>query len=167
MITYKIASNTSDNKCIADLAKTIWTEHYTSIIGSDQVHYMLDKFQSETAIASQIKDGAQYYILFNNDRPAGYLSYIKKADDLFLSKIYVLSTQRGKGIGKAGIDFLEQQAIKLQCSSISLTVNKYNSNSIAAYEKLGFKKTKELIMDIGGGFIMDDYAMKKVLTKSF
>jgi diamine N-acetyltransferase len=41
---------------VASLAKEIWTEHYTPIIGKDQVEYMLGRFQSKKAISSQIKD---------------------------------------------------------------------------------------------------------------
>ncbi len=34
---------------VESLANEIWTEHYTPIIGKDQVKYMLDKFQSKDA----------------------------------------------------------------------------------------------------------------------
>jgi hypothetical protein len=43
-------------------------------------------------------------------------------------------------------------------------VNKYNLNTLRAYEKLGFKNIGPSITDIGGGFIMDDFKMEKVLS---
>ena len=42
---------------IADLAKIIWNEHFTPIIGKDQVGYMIEKFQSYPALREQIADG--------------------------------------------------------------------------------------------------------------
>ncbi len=34
----------------ADLAESVWTKHYTSLISSAQVAYMIEKFQSVPAI---------------------------------------------------------------------------------------------------------------------
>ena len=36
-------------------------------------------------------------------------------------------------------------------------MNKYNANSIAVYEKLGFKRIGEGVTDIGNGYVMDDF----------
>ena len=54
MVQFKLAKTNLDFKTISVLAKNIWTEHYTPIIGLDQVNYMLEKFQSEIAIQNQI-----------------------------------------------------------------------------------------------------------------
>ncbi len=43
------------------------------------------------------------------------------------------------------------------------TVNKYNDRSINAYKRMGFAVVEEAVVDIGGGFIMDDYKMVKDL----
>ena len=42
-----------------------------------------------------------------------------------------------------------------------LTVNRNNAGSIAFYERAGFRKTNELVTDIGAGFVMDDWRMAK------
>lgn len=152
-----------DFRIIETLATTIWTEHYTPIIGKEQVDYMLNKFQSIDAIKNQLEEGGEYFIIKHKEIPVGYLSYYNREETLFLSKIYVLSTSRGKGIGKAAMSFIQSNAIKMSCPSISLTVNKYNTASIKAYEKMGFKKIEELIIDIGNGFIMDDFKMEKLI----
>ena len=49
------------------------------------------------------------------------------------------------------------------CRHLSLTVNKNNTGSIRAYESLGFVNLGPLQTDIGQGFIMDDFLMKKAL----
>lgn len=59
---------------VARLGDEIWREHYVPIIGEAQVNYMLDKFQSPRAIASQIKEGASYYLVYMNEKAVGYFS---------------------------------------------------------------------------------------------
>ncbi|WP_417590566.1 GNAT family N-acetyltransferase [Owenweeksia hongkongensis] len=144
---------------IETLAREIWEEHYTPIIGAAQVAYMLDKFQSVEAIQKQVSEGYEYFRIQEEGQLVGYLAFKEEADGLFLSKVYVHSTARGKGFGKAAIEFVKTEAQNRGLSKIRLTVNKYNHNSITAYLKMGFEKTRELIMDIGEGYVMDDYEM--------
>jgi ribosomal protein S18 acetylase RimI-like enzyme len=96
----------------------------------------------------------------------GYLSFSQENDVLFLSKIYILHTYRGKKIGKKAMGFVENQTKKFGLSKLHLGVNKHNTNSIKAYEKLGFKNIEPSITDIGAGFIMDDYKMEKILVNN-
>jgi RimJ/RimL family protein N-acetyltransferase len=160
MTEIKIANSDSDYKTIAELASVIWQQHYIPIIGAGQVEYMLNKYQSKAAIKQQTIDGAQYYIIHYQESAVGYISYMKKEGVLFLSKIYILDTFRGKGIGKLAMDFIKSNAKKLGLNKIALTVNKYNTNSIKAYEKMGFDNVGEIVTDIGNGFVMDDYQLE-------
>jgi RimJ/RimL family protein N-acetyltransferase len=159
-------TNPDQIQAIVELADEIWTEHYTLIIGEGQVAYMLEKFQSNAAISGQIKDGTLYYLILFDTKPAGYISVYKKNNSLFLSKFYVKKSLRGMGIGKTAMAFIDAIALELECDSISLTVNKNNTNSIKAYEKLGFVNQGPLVIDIGGGYIMDDFAFEKPMHKS-
>jgi len=164
MVQFKLAKTNLDFKTISVLAKNIWTEHYTPIIGLDQVNYMLEKFQSEIAIQNQINiDSFKYYLIINENTAIGYLSIKNNDDALFLSKIYIDKSCRGKGFGKIAINFIEEKAKDLNCQKIYLTVNKYNMNSIMAYQKMGFIKTEELVIDIGNGYTMDDFRMEKLI----
>lgn len=164
MIEINIANSTSDFELIEELADTIWREHYIPIIGLEQVDYMLDKYQSIESMKDQIKNGSSYYIIYYNRKPVGYLSFNKYEDIIFLSKIYVLRNFREKKIGKKAMSFVENKTKELGLSKIHLGVNKYNLNAIKAYEKLGFKNIGPSITDIGGGFIMDDFKMEKILS---
>ena len=163
MVDIKSAISIEELSVIEQLAFEIWNEHYTPIIGKAQVDYMLDKFQSSTAMQLQIKEGYKYYSINLQTKPVGYLSYLINEDDLFLSKIYILKTERGKKIGKQAINFTVNQAQLHNCKTITLTVNKNNLDSIKAYEKLGFNKDSKIVLDIGNGFVMDDYKMVKQL----
>ena len=160
MIAVKKVDSLTEIEQISSLAREIWQEHYTSIIGIEQVEYMLSNFQSVTAIKQQIQDGYEYYLLVNNGAPVGYLSYGVESNYIFLSKIYVLSSSRGKGIGKKAIQHVVESAKKSQLDFIRLTVNKYNLKSIAAYKKIGFIVASEQVKPIGNGFVMDDYVLE-------
>lgn len=164
MPAIKPARNRTDYEIIANLAHHIWTEHYTPIIGSSQVAYMLEKYQTLTAIEHQVNQGFSYYLLHDHHQPIGYFAFQKKEDTLFLSKLYVLKNQRGNGIGKIALSFLEKQAMELDLSRIQLTVNKHNAVAIKAYLKMGFKNAGAIVQDIGHGYVMDDYALEKVLS---
>ncbi len=150
---------------IAALAKEIWQETFTPIIGSAQVKYMLARFQSVDSISQQISnEGYQYFQLNKGAQPIGYISFKIHDNELFLSKFYILSEYRNQGFGKQAIDFIEHQAIKAGASQISLTVNKYNTSTIKIYLKMGFFNKGSIIKDIGGGFIMDDYKMVREIS---
>ncbi len=78
-------------------------------------------------------------------------------------KIYVLSTYRGKKIGKEAMQFIDAKAREFHLKTIRLIVNVKNTDSIKAYKKLGFIKIDTIVSDFGNGFLMDDYKMEKVL----
>jgi len=147
------------------LAHSIWREHFTPIIGSPQVEYMLEKFQSREALLNQIeKQGFLYYLLEDkNGNWVGYFAVVPRQKDLFLSKLYITAENRGKGFGRRALEFIETFARDNCLSMITLTVNKNNTGSINAYKKLGFVVTDSLVTDIGNGFVMDDYRMGKPL----
>ena len=153
-----------DLKAIEELAATIWREHYTPIIGVAQVEYMLQKLQSVDSMSGQIKEGYKYFSIFKDNTLVGYFSFLPERDALFLSKIYIEASQRGKGLSKEALNFIESKATDYQKNAIRLTVNKYNTGSIQAYLKMGFVKTRALVIDIGNGFVMDDYEMVKTIS---
>lgn len=164
MISFEKVEKASDLSQIELLAAVIWKEHYTPIIGEKQVAYMLKKFQSVEAMQEQIKNGYSYYSIIHTGIPVGYLSFEKRRERLFLSKLYLLEKFRGKGLGKEAMEFVNYKAVQLGCSKVSLTVNKFNVAGIRAYTSGGFANKGPLVQDIGQGFIMDDYLMERELS---
>jgi len=147
---------------VAALATTIWREHYTPIIGAAQVAYMLERFQSAEALREQIGSGAlHYFLIVSEGVEAGYLAFAPRGETLFLSKLYVLKTQRGKGLGAKAVGFAEAWGKERGMQRMELTVNRDNSASIAAYGRMGFVTLRAAVADIGGGFVMDDWVMEK------
>lgn len=149
---------------VASLAAAIWRHHYTPIVGKDLVDYMLHTVQSPAAIASQINSGNYHYVLLSyQHNDAGYAATTPSPtpNTLRLSKIYVSHQYRGLNLGKSLLDYALQRAAKLNYDHLDLTVNKYNSQSIAWYQHHHFKITDSIVADIGNGFVMDDYIMSR------
>lgn len=155
----------NDMTKLAALASKIWHEYWTEILTESQIEYMLENFQSVNAIEKQIaEEHYNYYFISNdNDENIGYFGISNKENYMFLSKLYLLKEYRRKGIGKAAFEKIKQLAAKENLTTIRLTVNKYNTNTINAYKKWGFIITDAVITDIGSGFVMDDYIMEYYL----
>lgn len=154
---------------LSSLAREVWTQHYVPIIGLAQVEYMLKKFQSAEKILSDIgEDGYSYLLAVENGRLAGYCAFRAEyeAGGVFLSKLYIEKYSRGRGISKLFLERLLSHAKESKLDHIWLTVNKYNHTSINIYKKLGFIIEGELVTDIGGGYVMDDYKMRMDISNN-
>lgn len=151
----------------SQLASEIWREHYTDLIGKEQVNYMLDRFQSPAAIKDKISNGELiYFLLYAHHEPAGYFAIQIKGTEIFLSKLYILAAKRKRGLAKAALGFIKNIASENCLERISLTINKNNRTSLASYQKLGFKIAEEVITDIGNGFFMDDFVLECCLPST-
>lgn len=150
---------------VAHLAREIWEEHYVPIVGQEQIDYMLDKFQSERAIAEQLAGAHEYYIVIHDGKSVGYTAVVPNLSEatLMISKIYVKKSVRGRGLGRKMLEFVENLCRKRQIETIWLTVNKNNLLSIAWYSRMGFTNTGSTLQEIGGGFVMDDFRMVKTV----
>jgi len=47
--------------------------------------------------------------------------------------------------------------------AVVLNVNRFNP-AVSFYEKYGFKIIKEEVIDIGNGYVMDDYVMEMLVN---
>lgn len=150
----------ADIKELAALASDIWHEYWPSLLSSQQIDYMVDKFQSENAIIRQYQnENYTYYFICENCKNIGYFGISDRHGYLFLSKLYLSKEYRAKGIGRKAFDKVKELAASKNYKEIRLTVNKYNQNSIKAYIKWGFEIIDSVVTDIGSGFVMDDYIM--------
>jgi len=168
MIALRKAENDEDLRAVATLADIIWHEHFTPIIGIDQVEYMLDKFQSFAAIKNAVeKEGYIYYMAFDGKLEegglVGYTGIKPEEDGVFLSKIYVRADRRRQGIAKALIGLVSHEYSAKKY--MYLTVNRHNDMAVKSYKALGFSLVREQTSDIGGGFVMDDFVFKIEMAK--
>lgn len=161
------AETEEDIQNIAYLADEIWHEYFPFILSEEQINYMIDKFQSVHAMRNQIwQEGYMYYKILSENKLIGYFAIREDTEDsaLFLSKLYLHKSCRGKGYGSNVFQHLKDYCINKKIHRIWLTVNKYNESTINAYIKRGFVQTDTRVLDIGNGYIMDDYIMEWVIT---
>ena len=158
---YKVQSNEICERSI--MATEILKEYYDPIIGPEQNDYMLEKFQSESALKEQIEHGYRYYWAVCEDEKVGFFAIIPRDGGLYLSKLYLKKEFRGHHLARPMIEFMEREAKKEGLKSIFLNVNKRNYDSIEAYKHLGFEIIRKEKNDIGNGFYMDDYVMERIV----
>ncbi len=160
MLNYKLVK-IDEIEQLAELASSIWHEYWTEILTPAQIDYMVEKFQSAKAIKNQYEyDNYTYYFIQQGGVNAGYFGFSDKKDYLFLSKLYISKEFRHMGIGTRAFEKIKEIAREKSYATIQLTVNKYNKNTIAAYDKWGFKTIASVVTDIGEDFVMDDYIME-------
>lgn len=152
---------------LAQIASEVWHQHYAAILSAEQIDYMVEQFQSTSAIEHQLnQEHYSYYLVHTPQGPAGYVGVQlePQGDSLFLSKLYLKREFRGKGIARQALSFLEGLARSQGRKTIWLTVNKHNAGSIAVYRHLGFETVRAQVSEIGQGYVMDDYVMEKPVS---
>lgn len=148
-------------KTLSEKANIVWHEFFPCILTEGQIDYMVEKFQSYDAMKNQMEnDGYEYYFITADNTILGYTGIKKEANRLFLSKLYLLKENRGKGYASAAFEFLIQYCKENDLKSIYLTVNKQNERTISVYKKKGFEVIDTQVADIGNGYVMDDYIME-------
>lgn len=162
-----IQPNTDDSfSSIRDIAKEVWPIAYGAILSQEQLDYMMDMMYSIPSLQLQAQTKKHRFILaIEEDTVLGFASYelnFGKKPKTKIHKIYVMSNQQGKGIGKELINFIANQAKLRHQKSLILNVNKKNS-AIRFYESIGFTISYEEVIDIGNGYVMDDYVMEKAI----
>ena len=159
-----VRAETNDAPVIFGLAREIWRLHYAPIVGAAQVEYMLKNLHSLEKIRADISSGGLHYFLFLEDeKPAGYFAVKPEPESVYLSKLYVHPDFRKTGFARAAFTYIIDNYGRGK-KYIHLMVHIRNYNSIAVYEKFGFKITETQTNDIGGGFINHDHIMRLDIT---
>ncbi|MEO8169086.1 MAG: GNAT family N-acetyltransferase [bacterium] len=160
------AATVDDIALIQKLTRSIWPVAYSSIITKDQIDYMLGMMYSSEALDHQMKyQHHQFLICYADETPVGFASFGEIEQGIFkLHKLYVLPDHQRKGVGKCVIDHIERILKTKDATALDLNVNRHNPAKYF-YEKLGFIVMREEDIDIGSGFWMNDYVMRKNLMR--
>jgi diamine N-acetyltransferase len=148
---------------IADLARRIWHECYPTIITREQIEYMLTRMYSVETLEAELRSGIHYERLLIDGELCGFASFgpTEQNDTIKLHKLYLHPNQHGRGFGTSLLRHCENEARKLGARQLTLNVNKHNTKAIAMYQRNGFSIADSVVVDIGHGFVMDDYVMSK------
>jgi GNAT superfamily N-acetyltransferase len=152
---------------IVHMAEIIWRQHFPGIISDEQIDYMLAKFYSLEAVSEELEGGrVEYCFIFHDEERVGFCAFGLSEQEavMKLYKLYVLPRFQRHGFGSEALHCIEERCRKQGCSMMTLAVNKRNSAAINAYRRKGFAIQESVAVDIGEGFVMDDYIMEKRLV---
>ncbi|NDV96270.1 GNAT family N-acetyltransferase [Dysgonomonas sp. 521] len=148
------------------LSDIIWPVTFREILSQEQIAYMMDMMYSTASLERQMNELNHRYLLAEEDGEyLGFVSYevnYKDAPTTKVHKIYVLPSTQGKGVGRFFIDTVSEKAKENNNTTLSLNVNRYNK-AIDFYKRMGFDFHATENIDIGNGFVMEDYIMNKEL----
>ena len=117
-----------------------------TIVPMMQDFYAIDNYPIDVAISKALflefleneHLGRAWLIYFDNE-VVGYIiltfifSFEYKGRIAFLDELYLSEKARGKGIGKAAVDFIQSEARKLSLKIIYLEVEGHNQNAQQLY----------------------------------
>lgn len=151
-----------DLPVIQAIGTTTYGPTYTHLLGQEQVDYMLGQFYSIAALRDQMIEGHIFLIAQVNSKDVAFASYSlleKEYRIAKLHKLYVLPEAHGKGLGKFLINEVRNKAIEAGAKGLQLNVNRYNKAK-DFYEKAGFIIKETVDIEIGNGYLMNDYVME-------
>lgn len=149
-----------DIPTIQEIAEEAWRPTYGHILTEEQTLYMIPMMYANEVIKPQIN---LFSMVEEDGFTIGYCAFeITSETDGKLHKLYLRPLAKQKGIGSFMIDQISLQARSLGLTSIYLNVNKLNS-AVEFYLKKGFIVEHEMVLDIGNGYVMDDYVMRLYL----
>lgn len=152
---------------VAALARQIWQVAYLDLIGQAQIDYMLAQRYAAQRLTDELaRPDIWWRQIFVEGERCGFscCQLTEEAATLKLDKLYVHPAQQRQGLGARLVADACQLALAQGCRRLILAVNKGNQAAIAAYRRYGFTVEKSVRVDIGGGFVMDDFVMAKSLA---
>lgn len=152
---------------IQKISSVAWPHTFKDILSEEQIAYMMHWMYSDESLREQMEYKNHRYVLAKQDEEfVAYLSYEPNCENTGktkIHKIYILPSHQRKGIGKLLFNFVLTKAREAGEKAVYLNVNKNNRNAIDFYRRMGFYRAKEEVIDIGNGFVMDDYVYEKPL----
>lgn len=165
MVTLRLAT-LNDIPAIQEISNKTWPVSYKEIITPEQIQYMLGRMYSTSAIEQSIQDPNQEFWLAEKDGQTigfcGIEYHCPEAHFTRIHKLYVLPDTHGLGVGKILLERARKEALLRGTTHLHLNVNKYNQ-AVGFYRKQGFSIAFEEVLEIGNGFVMDDFVMTKTL----
>ncbi|MTH14629.1 GNAT family N-acetyltransferase [Flavobacterium sp. LC2016-01] len=149
---------------IQEIANITWPITYGEILTTEQLDYMLNLIYSDEALSKQIQNKEQlFYLISDSESIIGFIGIehnYKNTAVTKIHKIYLLPETQGKGYGKIVFETIEKLASENNSKELLLNVNRFNA-ALNFYKKLGFEIKETVDIEIGNGYLMEDYVMGK------
>lgn len=157
----------NDIQSIQNIAFETWPSAYGDILENQQIDYMLSLMYNKEVLENQMDESQTFLIIKEENEDLAFVSFETNYDNLpqtKIHKIYISPKAQGKGLGKILIEETENQAIKKRNNRLLLNVNRQNKARFF-YEKLGFKIAYSEDIEIGNGYLMNDFVMVKEIER--
>lgn len=147
---------------IRAIADDVWPKTFREILSPEQIVYMMKMMYSPEVMEKELASGYTFELLVIDGKDAGYMVYApyEEPGTMKLHKLYLLEEYQGKGYGQKMLQHVIEAAESRGFTSVILAVNKQNMKAQKAYARFGFEQYKSVQIDIGNGFIMDDYWLR-------
>lgn len=162
---YTQVSTKEEIKIISDLAYLLFPLDYGGYVSENHIQYFLDRYQSEFAIADQIENKHEYFLIQERDVVAGYFGFEIDGKVLKLSKLYLVIVARNKGLGRDAMHWLKKYAIEKGCNQLELLVLIENEKAIRFYEKLGYVIAETFEEHFNKGYSETNYRMTQKIIE--
>jgi len=147
---------------VHEIAHATWPDTFKDILSQEQIQYMLNWMYDFKHLENQFNQGHQFYVAELEETPVGFIGIEPNYPEKRLTKIhkiYILPNKQGLGIGKKLIEFVRKIAIQSDMEGLLLNVNRFNK-AVDFYKAIGFNILFEENIDIGNGYLMEDYVMQ-------
>ncbi|MEN9999882.1 MAG: hypothetical protein RI922_2872 [Bacteroidota bacterium] len=147
---------------VHDIAHATWPDTFKEILSQQQIQYMLNWMYDLKHLELQFDNGHQFFVAEVDNVSVGFIGIEPNHPEKGLTKIhkiYILPSKQGLGIGKKLIEFVKKIAIQSEIEGLLLNVNRFNK-AVDFYKAIGFNILFEENIDIGNGYLMEDYVMK-------
>lgn len=146
---------------IADMALELFPKVYGPWVDMEMVLYFVDRFQSYQAIVDQAATDFEYYLIMEEgvDAPLGYLGLQFLPDEMKLSKLYLMPSVQGKGLGDMAMQKTMERFHGKGFKRMSLFVNENNERAINFYKSHGFYIEDTVVQSFDNGHSVVDHLM--------
>lgn len=163
MLTVRPAT-AADYPLIQSIAQRTWPATFGTILSPAQIDYMLDWMYTPGALAAQAAAGHAFLILRKDGQPVGYAGYELgyRPTTAKLHKLYLLPAAQGTGGGRRLVEEVLLRCRQGGRAHLRLNVN-YQNPAVGFYEHLGFRIVERVDIEIGRGYLMEDFVMERTV----
>lgn len=151
------------------MAAGIWPTAYRGIISESQILYMLSSMYDPAKLQREMQvERIRYFWIDNGGSRVGFMAAgpVSAGAACALHKCYLQEDRQGKGIGSAAMTLLITILEQAGVPALELRVNRNNSRAIGFYRKNHFEIFAGDCLEIGGGFVMDDFLMRRIIPNA-
>jgi len=160
------AASDADIRTIRSIALAAWPAAYREILSEAQLAYMLETRYSEEVLLARMERGELFLLAHAGEQAVGFAGFeldLGQRRITRLHRLYLHPGQMGTGMGRMLLHAVFKAARKAGDVAVNLNVNKYNP-SLGFYLHLGFQCIGEEVLDIGQGYVMDDFILERPVS---